>query len=106
VTNYLSESVQPTDVILVDPYYRDAFETGFRRSKRTWPTEKVMPALVGRNFLQNAEHIWIVSCHPRGKGREDIPEIPRKFLLHSDAKFVGIEVFRYDSNSQTNGSQN
>jgi mannosyltransferase len=106
VTNYLSDNVQPTDVILVGPYYRDAFETAFRRSKRIWPTQKVMHALVGRNLLQDVEHIWIVSCHPSNKGQDDIPATPGNFLLHSDAKFVGIEVFRYDRESQSTSLRN
>jgi mannosyltransferase len=106
VTNYLSDNVQPSDVILVGPYYRDAFETAFRRSKRIWPTQNVTHSLVGRNSLQNVEHIWIVSCHPSGKGRDDIPATPGNFVLHSEAKFVGIEVLRYDRKSQSTSLQN
>lgn len=106
VTNYLSDNAQPTDVILVGPYYRDAFETAFRRSKRIWPTQKVTSALSGRNLLQNVERIWMVSCHPDGKGRDDIPATPRDFFLHSDAKFVGIEVLRYDRKSPGTSLQN
>lgn len=96
VADYLTKNVQPSDVIVVDVYYRDAFDIAFRQSQQNCPTQKVMPLLPGRNVLKDVHRIWIVSCHPTRKAHDDVPATPRDFFLHSKANFVGIEVLRYD----------
>jgi mannosyltransferase len=96
VTNYLTKNVQPSDAIVVDVYYRDAFDLAFRQSQQICPTQKVMLVLPGRNLLKDVHRIWIVSCHPRGAGHDAVPATPHDFFLQSKANFVGIEVLRYE----------
>jgi mannosyltransferase len=95
-TDYLTNNVQPSDLIVVEGYYRDAFDIAYRQSQQICPTQKVVPVLPGRNVLKNVHRIWIVSCHPRRKAHDEIRATPRDFFLHSKANFVGIEVLRYE----------
>jgi mannosyltransferase len=104
VADYLTKNVQSSDVILLDVYYRDAFDMAFRQSQQICPTQKVMFVLPGRNVLKNVHRIWILSCHPRGKGHDPVPAIPRDFFLQSKVNFVGIEVLRYDEKMPPAGS--
>jgi mannosyltransferase len=96
VADYLTKNVQPSDVIVVDVYYRDAFDIAFRQSQQNCPTQKVMPLLPGRNVLKDVHRIWIVSCHPTRKAHDEVRATPRDFFLHSKANFVGIEVLRFE----------